>query len=129
MIWAEAIQKYRKFHPKEKNWKTNLLIFNTHINAINFWIVIIWLKYFKIFTLPSLEINLFPGHILNSFSAWVIEFALPFGIINYFLIFYKNRYIKIVEKYSNTKPAYLFIYSTSVIFGALFSAFLYGALN
>ncbi len=129
MIWSDFIQKYRKFHPENKNWKTNLLIFNTHINAINFWIIIIWLKYFKIFTLPLIHIEVFPGDLLNSFSAWVIEFALPFGIINYFLIFYKNRYIKIVEKYKNIKTPYFLIYATSVIFGALFSAFLYGALS
>lgn len=106
-----------------------MLIFNTHINALNYWILIIWLKYFNIFTLPSIQIDVFPGHILNSFSEFVIEFALPFGIINYFLIFYNNRYVKIVEKYSNIKIAYATIYSITVVLGALFSAFLYGALT
>ena len=129
MIWSDAIQRYRKFHPKEKNWKTTLLIFNTHINALNFWIIIIWVKYFNIYTLPTLKIDVFLGGILNSYLAFAIQFALPFGIINYFLIFYKDRYVKIVKKHSSIKIAYAQIYSFLVVFGALFSAILYGVLS
>ncbi len=129
MIWADAIQRIRKYHPKEKDWKTITLLYITWIHSLNYWILIIWLKYFKIFTLPLIHIEIFPGDLLNSFSAFAIEFALPFGIINYFLIFYKNRYEKIVENYSNLKTAYALIYSTIIALAALFSAFLYGALT
>jgi hypothetical protein len=69
--------------------------------------------------------RLFPGNLLNDFFSFVIEFAIPFGIINYFLIFYRDRYKKILERYSAPKRKYAFIYSITVTLFALFSAFVY----
>ncbi|WP_155960773.1 hypothetical protein [Flavobacterium daejeonense] len=129
MIWVDAILNIRKHHPNKKDWKTTLLIYVTWIHALNFWILSIWLKYFNILSIPLIHINLFPSKMLNSFSSFAIEFALPFGIINYFLIFYNDRYVKIIKKYGNMKTSYAFIYSAIVALVALFSAFLYGALS
>jgi len=57
-------------------------------------------KVFDILKIPLLKIDIFPGNLLDSFVAFSIEFALPFGMLNYFLIFHKDRYKKIVEKIS-----------------------------
>jgi hypothetical protein len=129
MIWADAILSFRKHHPSRKDWKSALLIYITWIHSLNWWIILIWLKYFNILTIPLITINLFPGRMLDSFLAFAIEFALPFGIINYLLIFYKNRYTKITKKYEIMKVRYAPIYSIVVACAALFSAFLYGALS
>jgi hypothetical protein len=129
MIWTDAIQSCRKHHPNKKDWRTTLLIYITWIHAINWWIIIIWLKYFNILTIPLININLFPSKMVNSFLGFAIEFALPFGIINYLLIFYKNRYAKIITKYNNLKTRYAPIYSIVVACVALLSAFIYGALS
>ena len=129
LIWADAIQRYRKHHPNKTDWKTTLLIYITWIHAINWWIILIWLKYFNVLTIPLIHIDLFPSKMLNSFLAFTIEFALPFGIINYFLIFYKNRFEKIMNKYNHIKTQYALIYSIMIACFALFSVFLYSALS
>ncbi|CAH0313198.1 hypothetical protein SRABI36_05240 [Pedobacter sp. Bi36] len=75
------------------------------------------------------KIRLFPGDILNDFLGFVIVFVLPFIIANYLLIFYKNRYQDIVNKYKNYNYKYALIYSLSIIGMTVFSAFLYGFLT
>ncbi len=129
MIWSDAIQSYRKHHPTKTDWKVILFIYITWIHAINWWIIMIWLKYFNILTIPLIIIDVFPGQMLNSFLGFAIEFALPLGVVNYLLVFYKNRYNKIIIKYNNIKIRYAPIYSIIVACVALFSAFLYGILS
>jgi hypothetical protein len=128
MVWADAIQSFRKHHPN-KNWRLTTFFFITWMHALNAWILVLWLKYFNIFELPLISFNVFPGKILDKFIAFAIEFALPFVIINYFLIFHKNRFEKITNKYKDVKRRYAQIYSYSMIFGAFASAILYGILT
>lgn len=73
--------------------------------------------------------DVFPGKLLDNFFAFAIEFALPFGILNYFLVFYNKRYEKITRKYKDEKIRYAPIYSFSVVILAFVSAILYGALT
>lgn len=128
MVWADAIQSFRKHHPK-KNWRITLFIFITWMHALNAWILVLWLKYFNVFNVPKFNIDIFPGKLLDSFTAFTVEFALPFAILNYFLIFHKNRYERISKKYMDIKKRYAQIYSYSMIFGAFASAILYGVLT
>ena len=129
MIWSDAIQSIRKHHPNKKSWKTEIFIFITSMHAFNLWIIFLWLKYFGILQIPLININVFPGEILDEFVAFAVEFALPFGLLNYFLIFYKNRHKKITEKYSNLKHKYALTYSFVMILGAFVSAILYSILT
>ena len=129
MIWSDAILSFRKHNPNRTNWKFTLLFFNTWINALNWWIIFIWLKFFDILNIPLISINVFPGTLLNNFIAFTIEFALPFGLLNYFLIFYNDRYKMITKKYANIKTRFAPIYSLVIIIGAFISAILYGTLS
>jgi hypothetical protein len=127
MIWVDAIQSIRKHHSQRKDWKIAIFIFITWMHALNWWIIFIWLKYFNI-NVPLISLDLFPGNVLDSFFCFTIEFALPFALLNYLLVFYNNRYEKILEKYKNQKIRYGSIYSISIALGAFFSAVLYGIL-
>lgn len=128
MIWADAIQSIRKHHPHKKDWKIAIFILTTWMHALNWWIIFIWLKYFNI-NIPLISLDFFPGHVLDSFLCFTIEFALPFGLLNYFLVFHHNRYEKIIERYKNQKTRYGLIYSISMALGAFFSAILYSILT
>lgn len=128
MIWVDAIQSIRKHHPNKKNWKKEIFFFITTMHAFNLWIIFLWLKYFEI-NIPLIDLDLFPGSMIDSVLNFAIEFALPFGLLNYFLVFHNNRYEKIIEKYKNLKIRYGSIYSISMVLGAFFSAILYGVLN
>lgn len=129
MIWSDAILSFRKYHPKRKDWKLTIFLYITWIHSLNLWIVLLWLKFFKIFTMPLLSIDVFPGELLDDFFAFAIEFALPFVILNYYLVFYNNRYEKIIQKYKDIKFRYSPIYSFTIAILAFISAILYGALN
>ncbi len=128
MIWADAILSFRKHHPN-KDWKTKLFIYVTWMHALNFWVIVLWIKYFNFIEIPKFSIDIFPGKLIDGFVTFTIEFALPFGILNYFLIFYNNRYEKITQKYKDIKFRYAPIYSFTIAIVAFVSAILYGILN
>lgn len=128
MIWSDAILSIRKHHPHKKNWKIVIFIFITWMNALNLWVVLLWLKFFNVLVLSPFNIDLFPGNLIDNFLAFTIEFVFPFVVINYFLIFRNNRYEKIIMKYGNFKINYGSIYSIVMILGAFFSAMLYNIL-
>ena len=128
-IWADAIFRFRKHHPDKKNWKTELLLFHSWIQSLNAWILYLWLSYFEIINVQLPRIDIFPGSSIDAFLAFTIIFALPFLILNYVLIFHKNRYERLDQKYEHRRWNYAFIYSSIVIFAAFFSAVLYGLLT
>ena len=129
MIWADAVFSFKKYHPKRKDWKSAIFLQMTWIHAMNLWILILWLKFFNVLTIPLIKINVFPGNLLDDFFSFTIEFALPIGILNYFLIFYHNKYEKITQKYKDIKFRYAPVYSFTIVILALVSALLYGMLN
>lgn len=129
LIWVDSILSFKKYHPKRADWKITVFILNTWINALGFWTILLWLKYFEVLTIPQFQIDIFPGTLIDSFVAFTIEFALPFAILNYFFIFHKDRYKIILEKYSAPPEKLAFIYSASVTLAAFASAILYGVLT
>jgi 1-acyl-sn-glycerol-3-phosphate acyltransferase len=129
MLWADAIIKFRKSNPENSNWKLGVYLSITSINALNLWIVFLWLKYFDIYIIPSLNIDIFPGTNLNNLVDFVIRFASPFILLNYFLIFYNNRYEKIISKYNQEEKKYAGNYCMIVLFLSAVSMALYVALT
>jgi hypothetical protein len=127
--WADAINRFKTYNPQRKDWKITLFLFMTWINALNLWIILLWLKYFKILTIPLLHFDILPVKSLNQFINFTIEFALPFGIINYFFIFYHERHLRIVEKHSYPNSNLALPYTLIIILGALLSGVLYGILT
>lgn len=125
IIWVDSILRFKKSKPKDKDWKVKIFLINTWVNALSFWIVTIWLKFFRVYDIPLIHLNVFPGTLLNDFFSFAIEFALPFGVLNYLLFFYRDRYKIILEKYPAPKRKYAYVYSLSIILFALFSAFIY----
>ena len=128
LIWADSIQSIRKNQPNKKDWKISIFLIITIMHSFNLWIIVLWLRYFGVH-IPLIDLNLFPGHMIDSFLSFAIEFASPFILLNYFLVFRNNRYIKIVEKYKNLKFKYCLYYCTSMLIGAFLSAVLYGILT
>lgn len=128
IFWSDAIQRIRKFHPQKKNWKLSIYILNSWIHALNFFIIALWLKYFHLLKIKLPEIKIFPGETINEFISFALVFVIPFLILNYFLIFYKDRYKKIIEKYYIEGGNYAFPYTLTIVLGAFISAILYSIL-
>ena len=114
-IWSDSILSLKKYHPKKVDWKSSIFIMNTWINATNAWIIFVWLKWLGVNKIQLVFINLFPGDLLDKFLSFSIVFALPFGFLNYFLIFYKDRYKTILKNYSTPPNLYAFSYSMIVV--------------
>jgi len=128
LIWADSINRYKVFNPKDKGWRLSVFSMNTFLNVLNLWAVFLWLKFFNILSLDISRIQVFPLEILNNLFIFFV-FALPFAIMNYFLIFYKNRCKMIHNKYSIPDSSYFMTYSYSTVFVTIFSLLLYLVLT
>lgn len=129
LIWADAILSFRRYHPDNSNWKVGVFFLQTSMNALNLWIILLWLKYFNIDIVPDFRLYIFPGTKLNSLLEFAIQFASPCMLLNYFLILYKNRYEKIIAKYGQEETRYAGNYSMIILFLSGISMGLYGVLT
>ncbi len=125
MIWADAILSFKKHHPNE-DWKIKLYIYITCIHSLNFGLILFWIKHLNFLSIPSLDINIFPGTLIDSFLSFTLQFSFPFLMLNYFLIFYNNRYKKILYQYKDIKRKYALYYSVTIAILAFISAIMYG---
>jgi len=127
MIWSDGIQTGWEYHPDYKDWKIRIFLMTTWVHSVNWWIITIWLKYFKVFNWPMINIDFFPGTMLDGFASYVISYVPPFAILNYFLIFHRNRYKKIVDKYPYNKKGKLWLkYCIVILAVALITVYVYG---
>lgn len=129
MYWADSIKSIRKHHPNKDNWKQSIFFFNTMINALNLWIIFIWLKILDIINIPLLHIDILSGTGVDSFLAFALEFASPFLIINYFFVFFRNRYKRFIDKYEDYQGKVAGRYGISIILLTVFSLYIWGMTN
>jgi hypothetical protein len=130
-IWSDIIVRYRIKNPNidDKNIKLKLLILVSSINAMNIWIVVIWLKILKIYNSNALTLNLLSIGRMNSALAFFFQFVSPFIIINYLFIFRKDRYLSIIKRYSTPKNNYGNVYIFSILILTLISLLYYGFIT
>lgn len=128
IMWVDIITSARKHHPERTDWKYSLFVLITMCNALNLYTIYIWLKFFGIISY-LIKIDVFPGTILNSAAGFIVQFALPFILLNFFLIFYKERYKKLIEKYQPPKGKLALIYTLCSIWIGFISMVLYGTLR
>lgn len=86
--------------------------------AIKFMVLVAILERYILKTnFYKLDLDIFPGNILDVFSSFFILYLLPMLIINYFLIFYNGRYEKLIQKYP---------YRNGKLFGVYFALSMLG---
>lgn len=129
LLWADAIKSIKEHHPNKKDWKWTLLLMNSFVHGLNVWIIIIWLKYFNIYSIPFVDFDFFPGDMIDDFLLFFIYFMLPFFVLNYFLVFHNKRYERILEKYATKKSGYAINYSLLIIFLAFASTIFYSSFR
>lgn len=128
LYWVDAIISIKTKNPKRRDWKFSLFTYTIICNALNFFTIDALLNLLGVETF-LIKIDILPLPMLNSFAGFVIQYASPFILLNYFLIFHNERYKKLIEIYPhrNGKFAmgYIFI---SVLLGFI-SMILYGAFR
>ncbi len=127
-IWTDAIFNDKAYKSKEKNWKFGVFGIITFCNSLNLYTIDIILKLLGLKTL-LLKINFFPINSINSLISHLIRYTLIFIILNYLLIFHKNRFKKLEIKYNNKngKLALLYIICSAIF--AYASAMIYGVFK
>jgi hypothetical protein len=124
IIWADAIRRGRKHNPK--NWKLKIYGMMSWIHATNFWLILIWLKELNILEIPVLKIEFTGVRNVDGALNFAMIFASWFFVLNYFLIFHKNRYEQILKKYPETNKHYGLVYTFTVLIAALVTVFVIG---
>lgn len=128
LIWVDIITSAKMRHPESTDWKFSLFVLITMCNSLNIYTIYIWIRFFRKISY-LINIDIFPGTILNNAASIFIQFASPFIFLNYFLIFYNNRYKKLIIKYPNKKGKLAVIYSLCSIWIFFISMVLYEILK
>lgn len=116
LLWADVIANDKGYKKNEPGWKSSVYSIITIANAMNLFVILLWLDYLQIDIREHLYIVEPSRSVLSSAFGGFICFGLPFAIINYFAIFYKNRYLKLLQKYqSNFKGKLALAY----VFGSI----------
>ena len=128
LFWSDAIQRFKRYHPKKKHREH--LILTSWVFTLAVLSTMLWLKYFHIY---QNEYGLF-----GIFTAWgkdipvILEMGVVFlstYIINYVLIFWRKRYLLLVEKYPLERFNHSLFVTLFLLAYFLFTIFLYGYLT
>ncbi|GAB3417699.1 hypothetical protein [Niabella aquatica] len=100
-IWVDCIVKLRSRPQNVGLWKFFAMTFMSTTMVLNFWFIsfLSMLHLHAEFSFFPIEINLFPGTRIDAFFSFFISYLLPFLLLNHFLIFYKDRYKKLINLY------------------------------
>jgi hypothetical protein len=123
-FWVNVIVDGRKNQPERTDWKISLFMLITAANSFNLYVIMLWLKYFNIFSY-SVHLDFMPNTMINGALEYIVEYASPFILLNYFLIFHKDRYKKLIEKYPPNGSKFPLVYFLSSVFSMFFSVIIY----
>ncbi|MGF7072437.1 hypothetical protein [Mucilaginibacter sp. R-33] len=97
-IWVDAITQERAKKGTDGNWKAFTIIPISLIQGVNLLTFLFILRSFT--DIPILfTIDLTRDKAINAFIAGLLVFFIPFVILNYLLIFYNDRYNKLMNLY------------------------------
>jgi hypothetical protein len=108
-IWVDTIVNIKKNPQRKSDWKFYSMFFMTILTSLNLITVLMWLGFLGLKT-NFLKINVFPGTMLDSFAMYLIQFGLPCFLLNYFFVFYKDKYKKLIEEHTDRKGKLFLIY-------------------
>lgn len=109
--WVDSIVGFRNNNPDQVNWKIVVFIYNTTCNSLNLATIYAWLIFFEVSSLDLVDFKISSIRSLNGFFNYTIQFASPFLVLNYFLIFHRNRYKKLINRYQNKNGKIALYYS------------------
>lgn len=120
-LCVDVLVQYRS-NPKNKGmWKFYSMLYLSLCMGMNWGFIYAFLgSWFNFSFHDKLEINLFPGNRIDYMLSFFVIFMFPPWIINYFLIFYKDRYIELEKKYKYQNGKFFFTYLILSMFIPLF---------
>lgn len=131
-IWTDLIIRMKTLPQNKNNWKLYSFIFMSMAMSINLLVLIsVIQRHILGLYFYNFNVDFFPGVKLNAALKYLVLFLSPVAFLNYYFIFYKNKYQKLlkIHKSSNGKLAasYLLVSYFSP-FALLFLAYLLNKL-
>lgn len=101
-LWVDCITKARSIPDNKNDWKVYTMIFMSMAMAINFVLFMALLQRNILgFSFYDIKIDIFPGKNLDAFISFFILYLFPMLLVNYILIFRKNRYEKLLATFKS----------------------------
>ncbi len=99
-IWVDGIVKVKSRPDNSGLWKFALMNFTSMSMALNLLLLQFILNDLGIMdNILSINVDLFPGTRLDAIASFFLVYLLPFLLLNYFLIFYRDRYKTLIKRY------------------------------
>lgn len=98
-VWTDCILQLQKNPLNKKSWKWYSLFVMSSCLGFNFVFILTILPRSLHLTDFFRETTFFESKFLDTFTHALILYLLPEYIINYFLVFYKNKYTVFIKKY------------------------------
>jgi hypothetical protein len=100
LFWSDAVQRFIKHHPKEKGREQKPLALISWVFTLTVLSTILWLKYFHVYQDEYGMFGVFTSWGKNASTILeVVVLYLLIYIINYALIFWRKRYLLLIERY------------------------------
>jgi hypothetical protein len=101
-IWVDAITYQKKKQKKEDGWELLTIISISILQGLNLLAILFVFRWLTHRQMPiMLPMRIFHMSAFNGFCSVVLIFFLPFILLNYLLIFYNQRYQKLLSIYPN----------------------------
>jgi hypothetical protein len=101
-IWVDCITKARSRPENSDSWIVGTMIFMSVSMTLNLLLgMTAFEKYYLGFYFYDIKLKFLPKD-LSSVVSFAILYALPCVLMNYFLIFYKDRYKELLIKYPSS---------------------------
>ncbi|MBS1524034.1 MAG: hypothetical protein JST19_00205 [Bacteroidetes bacterium] len=119
-IWVDAIKVTQSSKSEGKNWKIFTIIPISLLMGINLATVLIWIRAFSyrkfVVVLP---VNIFDLNAINTFISLALTFFAPFVILNYLLIFNRERYSMLLKIYRPERSGKRYFWYAGISVGIL----------
>ena len=114
-LWVDAIVNSKDYKEKNAGWKTSTLWLITTVNVLNVMLVLLWLEFLQIYK-HNFFFNLHSDSFAVGLSEIFLNFFAPIGIINYFLIFFRDRYKRLISRHTHYNGKLALYYSLTSLF-------------
>ncbi|MBL4675205.1 MAG: hypothetical protein JKY70_03215 [Mucilaginibacter sp.] len=126
LFWCDGIQRFEKHHPKERRGAKKTLVVVSWTFTLAVLCTLLWLKYFHVYETDFGVLGIFT--VFGKKQSLILDMALVFiviYVINYLLIFRRNRYRLFIKKYPLGRFNYSGFIALSMLAYYLCTIFLY----
>lgn len=118
-VWTDGIKRMQERFPGSNFfWKFMLMLFM--VSSFGGFSMFFYAFIGRMIGLPWPQLNLFENQVLETGLSMLAYFMLPWFIIHYYLVLWKNKYLKFMPKYKYRNGKLFINFFLTIIFVPLF---------